>query len=305
MSNLHEQIQKLEKQLETLKLEQQLQDFRQQAAQGETQDLAVEVKEIHEDVHWGTDHHPAKQGVAQAASRNPYLLPATIVAAALIVGGAVFYKGRGNDGSSKTAGAVAQASSAPIAAQPQAAAPQAPSTPVNVSVDDDPSLGKKDAPVTIVAFEDFQCPFCGRLNTDVVPQLIEKYVKTGKARYVYRDYPLPFHQFAQKSHEAGECADEQGKFWEMHKELYANQNALDVPNLKTYAGKIGLNQSKFDQCLDSGGYKEEVAKDYADGSAAGVSGTPTLFINGRIVVGAQPLASFTAIIDEELKKLGK
>jgi len=269
------------------------------------QTSAEPVEEVVE-VHTGeTTTLPA--GVAQPAWKNTYVLSAAIIGGALLIAGVLLGDGK-KAGVEKVATAPAVAPQAPAAAPPQAPqapAPQAPSAPVNVSVDDDPFRGEKDAPVTIVAFEDFQCPFCGRLNTDTVPKLIEQYIKTGKLRYVFRDYPLPFHQFAQKAHEAGECADDQGKFWEMHKELYANMSALDVPNLKTYAGKIGLNQSKFDQCLDSGKHKDEVQKDYTEGSSYGVSGTPTLYVNGRQVVGAQPLASFTSIIDEELKKLGK
>lgn len=269
------------------------------------QTSAEPVEEVVE-VHTG-EATTIPAGIAQPAWKNTYVLSAAIIGASLLIAGVLLGDGK-KAGVEKVATAPAAAPQAPAAAPqqaPQAQALQAPSAPVTVSVDDDPFLGKKDAPVTIVAFEDFQCPFCARLNQDVVPKLIEQYVKPGKLRYVYRDYPLPFHQFAQKAHEAGECADDQSKFWEMHKEIYANQSALDVPNLKTYAGKIGLNQSKFDQCLDSGKYKDEVAKDYAEGSSYGVSGTPTLYVNGRQVVGAQPLASFTSIIDEELKKLGK
>lgn len=307
MPHVRDEITKLEKQLQALKLEQQLQELKRQAAQQQAQDAAIEVEEIHEETRpVGRQHSDGQHTALPAASRSPYALPAAIMAAALIIGGAIIFKGKDSAaGNVPQKAAAVAAGSAPAAPQPQAPPPPAPDQKVDVSVDDDPFLGPKDAPVTIVAFEDFQCPFCGRLNTDVVPQLIEKYVKTGKLRYVYRDYPLPFHQYAQKSHEAAECADEQGKFWDMHKKLYANQSALDVPSLKKYAGETGLNQSKFDQCLDSGKYKNEVQKDYQDGSKIGVSGTPTLYINGRPIVGAQPLASFTAVIDEELKKLGK
>ena len=169
--------------------------------------------------------------------------------------------------------------------------------------DDDPFLGSPDAPVTIVEFGDFQCPFCGRFFKTTEQEIIEAYVKTGKAKLVYRDFPLTsIHEEAQKSAEASECADEQGKFWEYHDLLYTRQDQLSVKHYKAWAAELGLNTAQFDQCLDSGKYAAEVQKDFQDGQAAGVRGTPGTFVNGRLVEGALPFVQFQTIIEEELRK---
>ena len=164
-----------------------------------------------------------------------------------------------------------------------------------------PDRGPKDAKVTIVEFSDFQCPFCSRAE-GTVSQVMEKYA--GKVRLVFRHFPLSFHENAPKAAEAAMCADAQGKFWEMHKELFANQGALTVPDLKKHAATIGLDQAKFDSCLDSGEKKAAVDADTKAGGEAGVSGTPAFFINGKLLSGAQPAAEFEKIIDAELKKGG-
>ena len=173
------------------------------------------------------------------------------------------------------------------------------------SADDDAFLGEEDAPVTIVEFTDYQCPFCGRHFTQTFGQIKSSYIDTGKVKYVTRDYPLSFHPFAQKASEASECAEDQGKFWEMHDKLFTNQTALDIPSLKSYAGGLGLNQAKFDDCLDSGTHAAEVQKDMADGQAAGISGTPGFWVigkdgKGEIISGAVPFSNFQAAIDRHL-----
>lgn len=173
---------------------------------------------------------------------------------------------------------------------------------IQVSADDDPVKGKKNAPVTIIEFSDFQCPFCGRFFAQALPLIEESYIKTGKVKLVYRDFPLSFHQYAQKAAEAAECADEQGKFWEYHDKIFENQNALDTSSLKQYAKDLGLDATKFNSCLDSGKMASEVQKDFKDGASYGVSGTPTFFINGVEVVGAQPYNIFEQIIEQELNK---
>ncbi len=180
--------------------------------------------------------------------------------------------------------------------------PQAPEPVVDMKklVDDDPVFGDPKAPVTIIEFSDFQCPFCGRFYTQTLPQIKKDYIDTGKVKLVYRDLPLPFHEFAQKAAEAGECADEQGKFEEMHDKIFDNQASLSVDNLKIWAQQIGLDANKFNSCLDSGQMAAEVAKDLADANAVGASGTPTFFINGKRLVGAQPFAAFKTVIDQEL-----
>ncbi|HYG63291.1 MAG TPA: thioredoxin domain-containing protein [Thermoanaerobaculia bacterium] len=164
-----------------------------------------------------------------------------------------------------------------------------------------PSKGPANAPVTIVEFSDFECPFCSRIN----PTLEQVRAKYGdKVRLVFRQYPLSFHQNAQKAAEASLCAHEQGKFWEMHDAMFQNQQALAVDQLKTAAAGLGLDAGKFNTCLDSGQYAAQVKADFEAGSAAGVSGTPAMFINGRFINGAVPLEQITKVIDDELKRKG-
>src|SRR3989338_9919304 len=180
---------------------------------------------------------------------------------------------------------------------------------VDVSADDDPSLGNKNAKVTIIESSDYQCPFCRTFWKESFSQLKKEYIDTGKVRFVYRDYPLSFHPMAEPSAQAGQCADEQGKYWEFHDKIFGEEEkkgqgtvTYTVAEVKRWASEISLDGPSFNECLDSGKYKDEVAKDFSDGSAAGVSGTPSVFINGRLIVGAQPFSAFKAIIDEELKK---
>lgn len=170
---------------------------------------------------------------------------------------------------------------------------------VQVSADDDPAKGPEQAKVTVIEFSDFQCPFCKRARP-TVQQLMDTYKDSVK--YVFRDFPLSFHQYSFKAHEAANCANAQGKFWEMYQKLFDSQSALEVKNLKGYAKELGLDTAAFDQCLDSGKFAAEVQKDIEDGVNAGVNGTPAFFINGIQVSGAQPFANFKTIIDKELKK---
>lgn len=168
-------------------------------------------------------------------------------------------------------------------------------------MDDDPIKGDINAPVTIVEFSDFECPFCGRYYSQTYKQLENDYIKTGKVRYVFRDFPLGFHEHALKASEAGECADDQGKFWEMHDKLFENQNALGVESIKGYAAELGLDTGKFNECLDSGKYESEVLGDLIAGQNYGIGGTPSFIINGQLVVGAQPYDTFRQIIEAELQ----
>ncbi|MBI1972139.1 MAG: DsbA family protein [Candidatus Aenigmarchaeota archaeon] len=186
----------------------------------------------------------------------------------------------------------------------------------SISVDDDPSLGDTNAPVTIVEFSDFQCPFCRATYRDVLPDLKANYVSTGKVNFVYRDFPLPasLHPAAFIAAEAGQCANEQGKFWEMHDKIFDEQNkqgqgtvAFSADNLKSWAAEIGLDTSSFNSCLDLEKYASEVQKDLSDGEKAGVQGTPTFFIgnakDGYVVIpGAVPYSVFKQVVDQELER---
>lgn len=161
-----------------------------------------------------------------------------------------------------------------------------------------PSKGPANAPVTIVIFSEYQCPFCSQVQP-ALKQVEETY--KDKVRVVFRDYPLSFHPNAPKAAEAGHCADEQGKFWEMHDKMFANQAKLAVPDLKQLAREIGLDGAKFDECLDSGRSAEKVKANMADAEKVGVNGTPSFFINGRPMSGAIPFDEFKKVIDAELK----
>ena len=165
---------------------------------------------------------------------------------------------------------------------------------------DDPVLGSASAPVTLIEFSDFQCPFCAR----VMPTL--KRVKEtygDRVRIVWKDFPLTsIHPQAFKAAEAGQCAREQGKFWELHDRLFANQQALQPEALKEHAAAVGLDLAKFNACFDASKYGERVQQQMTAGNQLGVQSTPSIFINGRMVSGAQPYEVFTAIIDEELAR---
>ena len=167
---------------------------------------------------------------------------------------------------------------------------------------EDPSRGPGDAPVVIVEFSDFQCPFCQRA-TDTLDELFELY--EGQLRLVYKDFPLSRHTFAFKAAEAGNCAHEQGRFWEFHDRLFASQDALDVESLKTHARELGLDSDAFGTCLDERRHANRVDRDLSIGRGYGASSTPTLFINGRPVFGAAPFETFDDIIREELAAAGR
>jgi protein-disulfide isomerase len=131
---------------------------------------------------------------------------------------------------------------------------------------------------------------------------MEKY--GDKVRLVFRQYPLGFHPFAQKAAEASLCAHEQGKFWQLHDAMFANQQGLAVDSLKAKAAELGMSAAAFNACLDGGQYADEVQGDMAAGTAAGVSGTPAMFVNGRFISGAVPLEEITKVIDDELRRQG-
>jgi protein-disulfide isomerase len=162
-----------------------------------------------------------------------------------------------------------------------------------------PARGPATAPVTIVEFSDFECPFCGRLFPTL--KIVEK-IYLDRVRIVYRQFPLRrIHPLAQKAAEASLCANEQGRFWEMHDSLFSDQEHLTIDALKARAAALKLDRTAFNACLDSGKQIPAIDKDIAEGTKAGVTGTPAMFINGRMVVGARPFAEIQAIIEEELQ----
>jgi predicted DsbA family dithiol-disulfide isomerase len=170
---------------------------------------------------------------------------------------------------------------------------------VNVASDPTRLKGSADAPVQIVEFSDFECPFCRRAEP-TIQAVLAKY--KGKVSLAYRDFPLnSIHPSAQRAAEASRCAAEQGRFWAYHERLFTSES-LDAKTLKDHAKDAGLNQATFEQCLDTGRQRDAVDRDAQQGRLAGVTGTPAFFINGIPLSGAQPAAAFEKIIDEELAK---
>jgi protein-disulfide isomerase len=169
-----------------------------------------------------------------------------------------------------------------------------------VAMDGAPFKGPATAPVTIVKFEDFHCPFCKRVQ----PALTEILSRYGdKVRLVHRDFPIDrLHPEASKAHEAARCANDQEKFWAYHDVLYANAPKGSPEQLKAYAEEVGLDLAAFEHCLNSGKYQAAVQQDVEGRTHAGVTGTPAFFINGQLISGAQPVDSFVRVIDEELAR---
>lgn len=225
---------------------------------------------------------------------SQFVLAGAVLLAAIIISGTLIYtSGHANNKNLAQVGGEAQLT-------PSAG-------PVNIKINsDDHILGDKNAKVAIVLFTDFRCPFCERFFKQAESQLINDYVKTNKASLVFKHYAFLGQQSVWAS-EAAECAAEQGKFWEYHDWLYNNQapesdlNYYSKENLTKYAGKIGLNTTQFASCINSGKYSKKVSNDLAEGQKDGVSGTPTIFINGQKIVGAQPYETFKAAVENALR----
>lgn len=212
-------------------------------------------------------------------------------------------------------GAAGNGGTVPTAQAPtnqQAPAPEAPIADVDWKKIQNGAVfekGNKNAPVTMVEFTDYQCPFCGQFFTQTYKSLVDTYVKNGKLRIIVRDRPLSFHPNARPGAIAARCAGQQGKYEQMHDQLFGNQAdwstlAGDAASAKLseYAGKLGLNAGKFESCLKDENIGKAVDADAALADSVGASGTPTFFMNKERIVGAMPLASFTAKIDGYLKK---
>jgi protein-disulfide isomerase len=179
---------------------------------------------------------------------------------------------------------------------------QKPNRPVfEVNVTDAPFKGGADAKVTLVEYSDFQCPFCSK-GAVVISELEKKY--GNKIKIAFKNYPLPFHSQAHLAAEAALCANEQNVkfFWKLHDALFADQTKLDKDNIIQSAKKVGLKEVEFKACLDSAKFKARVDDEIAQGQKIGIKSTPTFFINGKLVSGAQPVDVFSEVIDEELAK---
>ena len=198
-----------------------------------------------------------------------------------------------------------------VAAAPAAQAAQqpttAPGTPVKITLKPNtPFLGSANAKVTVVEFADYECPFCEEWYKTVWPDIKAKYIDTGKIKFYYQDFAF-LGPDSNTASEAAHCAADQNKFWQYHDYLFTNQGAegsgwATADHQKQFAQAVGLNTATFNSCLDGGKYKQEVLDETAAGRSYGVSGTPTIFINGSPIVGAQPAASFEQAIETALKQ---
>lgn len=222
---------------------------------------------------------------------SPFLVPISIIIAGVLIGGSVLYSNSGR----KSA--------------PQLGAVNAGRTVDNAALlkeahNDPRSLGDPSAPVTFVEFSDFQCPFCGRFFHQSENKIIEQYVKTGKVRFVYRDFAFLGPESVMAA-EASRCAQDQGAFWQYHDYLFnhqqgENQGAFSPDHLKEFAAALKLDTKKFDACLDAGTHRDRVQKDLELGRSLGVDGTPSSFINGKFFNGALPFQEFKTAIDAAL-----
>ncbi len=174
----------------------------------------------------------------------------------------------------------------------------------------EPFLGKEDAPVEMIIFDDFECPFCARFEQQAFLNIKKDYIDTGKVKFIYMHLPLGFHPMAGPAAIATECAHEQGKFWELHDKIFANQASLNEENLKKWAEETGLDMDKFNTCYDTGKYSQRVEEEMSLGQSVGIRGTPSFLINGKLAVGAIPFEDyqgqtgmekgFKSLIEEEL-----
>jgi len=187
---------------------------------------------------------------------------------------------------------------------------------LKISADNDPIIGNSNALITIIEFSDFQCPFCAKFHIQTLPKIMEEYIKDGKVKLVFRDFPIQsIHSNALLASAAAECANEQGKFKEMHDKLFENQNEWNSKNtdnviilFNQYSLEMEIEEEKFDSCLRNGKYVKEIQKDLDDGRAYGISGTPGFFIGNNEIgfielEGAHPFENFKGIIETQLKKL--
>lgn len=225
-----------------------------------------------------------------------WLLPASILVAAVLISGSIIYLVKSG-----------VQPGAPAAANPGAAAPSANTGDVSKIGDRDAILGDPNAPVTIVEYADFQCPFCGKFFTGAAAQIRDQYVKTNKAKMIYRDFAFLGPE-STASAEAAECAKDQGKFWAYHDALYTaeiadgkeNSGNLNRALFLTLAKNLSMDINTFTSCIDSNKYADVVSKSVTDAQNLGISSTPTIFVNGQKILGAQPFSVFQTAIDQAL-----
>ncbi|MEK7608665.1 MAG: DsbA family protein [Patescibacteria group bacterium] len=254
-----------------------------------TVDILEGKKEEHVTVNIENDLQGASQSRSEAQASTPYLIPGSIVLAGIIIAGAVIYSNGGFLGT-------------PRNAEPPAAAG------LEVQADD-VVLGNAKAKVTIIEYGDYQCPYCAKFFAEVEPAIKEKYVKTGKAKFIFRSFQFLGPESGVAA-EAVSCAQDQGKFWEYHDAIFTEEyrdgqehnGNLNRELFLKLAESLGLNKEQFSSCVDEKKYATKVGEDRTRAGAVGVDSTPTTFVNGVMVKGAVPIDQISAVIDAELKK---
>lgn len=173
----------------------------------------------------------------------------------------------------------------------------------NIDIVGEPTIGDENAPVTIIEFSDYECPFCAKWHSESYDSLKADYIDTGKVKLVYKDFPLSFHERATPASLAANCVQAQlgnEKYFEYHNTLFGNQQTLTDANLKSWAVNLGADATQFETCIADPKMTTEIQEDFAEGASLGVSGTPSFFINGNLVVGAQPYSVLKQAIEKEL-----
>lgn len=224
--------------------------------------------------------------------KGNYSIALAIIVVGVIIAGAIVYSGKSGD---------SQKEDELAKINPSAGSNQQAGGSEFEITGDDHVRGDINAPVTIIEFSDFECPFCQRFHS-VVQQILDDY--PGQVRWVYKHFPLDsIHAEARPAAEASECASEQGRFWEFADEVFENQSRMGTSLYKEIASQIGLDMSQFESCISSGKYRNHVESDLQEGVAAGVTGTPGSFINGEIIPGAVPYEQLKISVDQALSDL--
>ncbi len=247
-------------------------------------------------------------------TRDQVLAPVILILIGVVIVGGIGYWGRSSrrptaEKVRPTPSPIQRAKESPPAVR---AVAETPASEIVLKIADAPSRGAKDARLVLVEFSDYQCPFCARHVRETMPEIEREYVRTGKVRYVFRDFPLEaIHPQAFRAAEAARCAGEQGKFWEMHDRLFSHQQALGPEALLVHAEAVGLDVKRFQRCLERGTFVERIRRDLAEGQQAGVRGTPTFFLGfaepggkvrvARVLRGAHSYRVFRQTIEELLK----
>jgi protein-disulfide isomerase len=235
--------------------------------------------------------------------KNIFIITGSIIIAGIIIGVAVLYGGaqRAKDQEANIV------ESLPLPPTEEDIVPDV----IEIESEGHTFIGEDDAPITIIGISDFECPFCNRFAIDTLPEIKEKYIDEGIVKFVFRDFPLPYHPFAQKAAEASLCVyDQEGRdYYAYHMALHENSTALEIDDLKEYAEEIDVDMDEFEECLDTGKFETVVQEDFEEinkiiqDSNLDNFGTPAFFVNGKPLIGAQPLSAFDDIIEEELLEL--